>query len=71
MRQLKRLAAAFALAALVSSRALPLRITYAFDLPTLLPFMGYVVYPLIRDVFFNAALVPGCNSVILANVGVR
>lgn len=55
-----------ALDAVISSSALPLRLTYVAALAASLPFLGYLGWALVRHVFFGAPLVPGWSSLILS-----
>jgi dolichol-phosphate mannosyltransferase len=59
---------AFALDAIVSSSALPLRLTYVLAVLAALPFVGFLFFALILHLFFDAPLVPGWSSLILAVV---
>jgi dolichol-phosphate mannosyltransferase len=59
---------AFALDAIVSSSALPLRLTYILAVVAALPFIGYLFYALVMHLFFGVELVTGWSSLILAVV---
>jgi dolichol-phosphate mannosyltransferase len=57
---------AFALDAIVSSSALPLRLTYVLAVLASLPFVGFLFFALVMHLFFGKDMVPGWSSVILA-----
>ncbi len=57
-----------ALDAIVSSSALPLRLTYLLAVFAALPFIAYLFYAVVQHLFFGVALVPGWSSLVLAVV---
>lgn len=59
---------AFALDAIVSSSALPLRLTYVLAVTASLPFIAYLFVALVLHLFFDSPLVRGWSSLILAVV---